>query len=433
MSVQTSSGRCRSGPPGARSDERPSPRKLVSRPARPGPRERRCLAESLVVESFPARSGESGLLDVPDAETLGLGGGRIGAELRWDRDADGRQRVGISPVAIVVGLGRVEAGLAMREGGLPGDPRPSPYLFGGALKVHLLDGRGLRPALAVDAVADRVNFGPRAAVRLIASAERDRRYRVAAFLGGELYDFGPVRGGPVGASRCPRWGRSGWRVIQGSGDAGLSRRGGAAAGARGVALALGLDWQPSDNAFRATAAGFHQPAPKRRPAPPCRRRRPGGREGAGARRGGEAANARASAALPVADSAGGPAPAAGGGAARGVDRTEAEGGGAMRPTFALALLPRRPSGAGVQAHPRRGPRVQLLAGRLLVRGRSPGSDQIDGEASFRWGLAAAAAGDPRLVCDRLLPRAPDLLPVGNDGPTTTASGQHALLRAAPSP
>jgi len=87
-------------------------------------------------DPFPARSGESGLLDVPDAEILPLGGADFAAELRladgWDPAAS------VSPqVALVAGLGfHLEAGISVREGGLPGDPRPSPALWPKLVPTH---------------------------------------------------------------------------------------------------------------------------------------------------------------------------------------------------------------------------------------------------------------------------------------------------------
>lgn len=166
------------------------------------------LASSGRADPFPARGGESGLLDVPDAEVLPLGGADFAGELRlaegWDPGA------GVSPhVAIVTGLGlRLEAGVAAREGGRPGDPLPSPALFGAAVKLGVLAPRGARPGLAVDAVIDRVNRGPGGAARLIASTGRVGPLRVALFGGAGRVDLGEgaVRA-TYGAAAGLRWRR----------------------------------------------------------------------------------------------------------------------------------------------------------------------------------------------------------------------------------
>ena len=137
-------------------------------------------------DPFPARSGESGLLDVPDAEILPLGGADFAAELRladgWDPAAS------VSPqVALVAGLGfHLEAGISVREGGLPGDPRPSPALFGAAVKLGVLAPRGARPGIAADVVVDRVNHDLGGAARLIVSTGRMGPLRLALTGGAAL-------------------------------------------------------------------------------------------------------------------------------------------------------------------------------------------------------------------------------------------------------
>lgn len=148
---------------------------------------------------FPARSGESGLLDVPDAEVQGVGKGLLGAELRFDAPATGPNAFGPLPVYTVFGvLERLDAGVTLREWGAPGDPRPTRLLFGFATKYQLAPSRDGRPALALDATVDRVGAGPVYGSRLIASTPDVGRLRFSAFVGGEAGDAsGVTYGGAV--------------------------------------------------------------------------------------------------------------------------------------------------------------------------------------------------------------------------------------------
>ncbi len=148
---------------------------------------------------FPTRGGESGLLDVPSADSALPGGGLLGAEFGVQRIAGGPTDFGPLPLSLVTGLGRgVEAGFAVRQGGRPGDPRPSPTLFGGALKLHLRDSDGFSPALAVDLNADRINWDGVTGARAIASTARIGRVQFASYLGLEAHgpglDVGPTAG-----------------------------------------------------------------------------------------------------------------------------------------------------------------------------------------------------------------------------------------------
>lgn len=113
------------------------------------------------------RSG-SGILGVPDAETLPSGWTVLSVEGRVDSSPD-RVNVGLAPISAALGFGRVELAASMREGGMPGDPQPSRPLGSAALKVHLIDAGRWTPALAIGVTADRINVDARGSVRVLAS------------------------------------------------------------------------------------------------------------------------------------------------------------------------------------------------------------------------------------------------------------------------
>src|SRR6266702_3805073 len=84
-------------------------------------------ASSARAASFPTRGGETGLLDVPNAEVALPGGGLIGAEFGLAQSSGRPVDLGPLPLSLVTGLGRgLEIGFSMREGGRPGDPAPPP-------------------------------------------------------------------------------------------------------------------------------------------------------------------------------------------------------------------------------------------------------------------------------------------------------------------
>jgi hypothetical protein len=156
------------------------------------------LASTASAAPFPARTGESGLADVPDAEVVPLGSGLLGAELRLDRPSGEAAAFGPLPLYAVAGLSRrLEAGFTMREWGQPGDPRPARVLFGGALKLQLLSATDWRPAIAVDATVDRIGADEVVGGRLIASTKRAGVLRFLAFVGAES---GPTRGVTYGGA-----------------------------------------------------------------------------------------------------------------------------------------------------------------------------------------------------------------------------------------
>ncbi len=138
-----------------------------------------------VAGSFPTHQGESGLLDVPDAEIMERRTGMVGLEFGYDHAPGTPDRFGPMPLSIGVGLGRFEWAVSARESGHPGDPRPAPMLFGTALKLGLLPASGFRPGLAVDAYLDRFNSGGTGGGRLILSTAPAGRLRLAGFAGYE--------------------------------------------------------------------------------------------------------------------------------------------------------------------------------------------------------------------------------------------------------
>lgn len=143
------------------------------------------VASRASAQPFPARSGETGIVDVPDGETSGAGGGQLATELRFDHRPGARDEYGPLPLYAVGGLSdRLDLGLTLRESGQPGDPRPSRALFGAALKLQALRGEGAFPSAALGAVFDRINDEGVLGARLSLSASM-RPLRLAAFAGGE--------------------------------------------------------------------------------------------------------------------------------------------------------------------------------------------------------------------------------------------------------
>jgi hypothetical protein len=135
--------------------------------------------------NFPTRQGESGLLDVPDAQVIEPRTGMVGLELGFDHAPGTPDRFGPLPLSLGVGLGRFEWAVSARESGYPGDPRPAPMLFGSALKFAALPASGFRPAVAVDAYLDRFNSGGAGGGRLILSTAPAGPLRLTGFAGYE--------------------------------------------------------------------------------------------------------------------------------------------------------------------------------------------------------------------------------------------------------
>ncbi|HET9551885.1 MAG TPA: hypothetical protein VFP50_02865, partial [Anaeromyxobacteraceae bacterium] len=135
-------------------------------------------------DPFPGRRGASGILDVPDAETIGRGGGLVGGELRLDKLSGVTAEAGPLPLSIVTGLSqRLDVGFFMREWGYPGDPRPSPLLMGAALKLQLFAPELFRPGLALELTSDRFNWKGNGGAQLTSSTGQLGPVRLAAFVG----------------------------------------------------------------------------------------------------------------------------------------------------------------------------------------------------------------------------------------------------------
>ncbi len=155
------------------------------------------LATPASAQSFPARSGELGIIDVPDAEVAGASHNLLAVELRSDRVAGSPNDFGPLPAYAVLGVtDKLDLGLTMREWGQPGDPRPARMLFGTAAKLQLLRPSDGIPGAAASVVLDRVNDAGVVAGRVAVSTS-DLPVRLAGFLG---FEVGTGAGGEKGAS-----------------------------------------------------------------------------------------------------------------------------------------------------------------------------------------------------------------------------------------
>ena len=222
-------------------------------------------AHAAGAQAFPARSGESGLLDVPSADVAAVGDGAFAAELRYD-DRSGSDPT-FGPLPLYAGFGvatRTELGLSMREGGQPGDPVPARTHFGAALKLQLVDGSRAFFSMASDLYADRLGGDAVGGGRLVLSTTRRLPLRLAAYAGWELgRDPGATYGGALALAvtgltttvvealdgpRGANFGISLQRRFFGK-----------------VPLSLGVNWFPGDNAYRVSLGVAFAPARK---APP---------------------------------------------------------------------------------------------------------------------------------------------------------------------
>jgi hypothetical protein len=148
---------------------------------------------------LPTHTGESGDLDIPVAESLGKPGAAFSLDLRATQSSDTGRGIGPSPFTMSFGMGRAEAGFSLRQGGMPGDPRPSNTIPAGVGKFSILEAQGKRPALAVDLMLDRINRTPAAHLRAIVTSDRVWRMRATA-VGGFVMDTDRSSGWTAGAA-----------------------------------------------------------------------------------------------------------------------------------------------------------------------------------------------------------------------------------------
>jgi len=230
-------------------------------------------------DPFATRQGESGILDVPDAETAPVAGGRFTAELRADKAPGLYQSVGPLPLSLVTGLSkRLEFGFSMREWGAPGDPRPSPTLFGAAAKLRLTEASGAMPGFAIDLLGDRVNMNGVYASRLIASTALVGRLRFAAYAGAEGHGLRPPSVGPTAGLAATILHRS---DLQTALEVAAGPRGALVGGAfrwmlrPNAGVSLGLTWLPAESGFRVSlGVGFGSISKNREPPPEASSDRP---------------------------------------------------------------------------------------------------------------------------------------------------------------
>jgi hypothetical protein len=225
----------------------------------------------VAAQAYPARSGELGILDVPDAEVLGVGASAMGAELRFDH-SPGLDQSGPLPIYATAGLtSRLDLGFTVREGGQPGDPFPSRVYFGAAAKLQLWRSPGLVPSLALSLTGDRLNERGVVSGRLTLSSSPGR-LRLAAFAGVEaqvdgLGGSGLTTGAAASVRIAPRFDLIA-EALTGPRGANL---GGAIRwlATPTIALSLGANHLPDDDATRVSLAVVFTPAPRSKAARPA--------------------------------------------------------------------------------------------------------------------------------------------------------------------
>lgn len=225
------------------------------------------VSGSAGAQSFPARSGERGILDVPDAEVSGVGGGLLGAELRFDHASGQPDDVGPFPIYAVGGVAsNLDVGVTMREWGQPEDPRPAKMLFGAAAKLQLFAPSGRVPGVAVGAILDRFNEVGVLGARVAVSTAR-LPLRLAAFVGGEAevngFDGAGVTGGLAVTLPLARGMDVAGEALTGPRGAnlGLALR---VAVNQTVGVAIGGNYLPGDDGYRISVAFAFSPPPKPR-------------------------------------------------------------------------------------------------------------------------------------------------------------------------
>ncbi|MBI4817251.1 MAG: hypothetical protein HY791_13395 [Deltaproteobacteria bacterium] len=232
----------------------------------------------LQLDPSPARTGESGILDAPDATALPVLQGRFGGELRVDPSRSTVGAVVPSPLWLGLGLGGgFELGMSMQASAAKAPMASSPLELSAALKLVLAEEPGW--GLAVDAVGDRLNLAPRPALRLIGSSSAVPKLRWSAYVGAgatEAANVGPL----VGVATA-------WEVLsrvellgEATGSADLWRIAGGVLWrvSRGFGLGLLVDGPLGGPAtvslgasFLADSPGFSRPEEAPPPAAPRRR------------------------------------------------------------------------------------------------------------------------------------------------------------------
>lgn len=180
------------------------------------------------------RPGGASLLDVPDATRLGAGASLIGLELAAELSRGKRPSYAVSPVGVAFGVGATELSLSMRDGGQPGDSLLPRTRVTAALKLNLLEARGLLPAVAVQGIADRLGAGSSFGGRLLVATDPARALRAAAYAGLEQGKEGEGGLGPSGGLAL---------ALRFAADAGVVAS--ASAGPAGPKLATALQWLPA--------------------------------------------------------------------------------------------------------------------------------------------------------------------------------------------
>ncbi len=200
------------------------------------------------------RGSETGFIEVPTADALPERVAALHTELRFDRGDGGPSTFGPSPVGILFGLPLgFEGGLAAREGGMPGDPRPAPLTYSAVLKLRLVEPDGAVPGVAVDVVGDRLNFGGELASRLIATTGDLGGLRFGAIAGARAHGPRPISVSPVlgaGAALVFRDGAE--AILEGTrsgSDLSLSAGLRWAIGTRTTSTAS-VTWLPGESGFR---------------------------------------------------------------------------------------------------------------------------------------------------------------------------------------
>lgn len=205
-------------------------------------------------DGFTTKAGTIGILDVPTAETMGVGGGWLSLDLFVEHQSARGWSVAPLPLVIIGGLADgLDLGMAIRDSGLPGDPVPAFPMLTLTGKFGFLRARGLRPGLAVSATLDRINWKVESSLRIIASTAYVGPLRVAVFGGASLTELTLSTVAPIGGVALSLRHPSGVEFVAD----GLRIGGGWLAGGgvrwaitTHVGLSLAATWKPDDHTVR---------------------------------------------------------------------------------------------------------------------------------------------------------------------------------------